>query len=444
MVTISDQGNILVVVLAGGEGRRLLPLTATRTKPAVTIGAKYRLIDIPLSNAANSGLHKCLVLTQGKDKSLNWHIKNTWYSDYHYGAFTEVISPQGVGKTYMGDADAVRQVMDEIKAIKPAVVVVVPGDHLLKMNYFDFAAFLVDKKADAAISVIKKPLDQAKNLGSLMVDRDDGITGFREKDPNTPFIFTDDNNETYFLASMGIYAFKTRSLFKSLRMEGERFGEHIIPRILPSIKTVAYNYNENNIIMDRRWIQYNDMLINEVEKSSDSDYWRDVGTIAEYFQANMDLAGITPRFNLYGEKWPFFTCRREVGPAKIIHTKESEKIESAIVGEGCILSNVKGRSIVVSPLAYIDRSELENVIIFQSANIQKCRIKNTIVDKGAVLMGMTIGFEEEEDRKRGIYIDPETGIRVIPKGYDYTCQWFADKISRFPDSEEENQSDHQV
>ena len=202
MVTISDQGNILVVVLAGGEGRRLLPLTATRTKPAVTIGAKYRLIDIPLSNAANSGLHKCLVLTQGKDKSLNWHIKNTWYSDYHFGAFTEVISPQGVGKTYMGDADAVRQVMDEIKAIKPAVVVVVPGDHLLKMDYFNFAKFLVDKKADAAISVIKKPLDQSKNLGSLMVDRDDLITGFREKDPNTPFIFTDDKNETYFLASM--------------------------------------------------------------------------------------------------------------------------------------------------------------------------------------------------------------------------------------------------
>ncbi|MGD2084935.1 MAG: sugar phosphate nucleotidyltransferase [Candidatus Aminicenantes bacterium] len=275
MVTISDQGNILVVVLAGGEGRRLLPLTATRTKPAVTIGAKYRLIDIPLSNAANSGLHKCLVLTQGKDKSLNWHIKNT------------------------------------------------------------------------------------------------------------PFIFTDDNTETYFLASMGIYAFKTKSLFKSLRIEGERFGEHIIPRILPSIKTVAYNYNENNIIMDRRWVQYNDMLINEVEKSSDSDYWRDVGTIAEYFQANMDLAGITPRFNLYGEKWPFFTRRRELGPAKIIHTRKSEKIESAIVGEGCILSNVKGRSIVVSPLAYIDRSELENVIIFQSANIQKCRIKNTIEKRGA-------------------------------------------------------------
>ena len=177
--------------------------------------------------------------------------------------------------------------------------------------------------------------------------------------------------------------------------------------------------------MDRRWLRYNDMLISEVEKSSDSDYWRDVGTIGEYFQANMDLAGITPVFNIYGEKWPFFTRRREVGPAKIIHTRESEKIESAIVGEGSILSNVKGRSIVISPLAYIDGSELENVIVFQGANIQKCRIKNTIVDKGAVLVDMIIGYNEEEDRKRGIYIDPETGIRVIPKGYDYTSQWFA-------------------
>jgi glucose-1-phosphate adenylyltransferase len=437
MATTSARENILVVVLAGGEGKRLLPLTAFRTKPAVPIGAKYRLIDIPLSNATNSGLHKCLILTQGMDKSLNWHIKNTWYSVHHYGAFTEVISPQGVGKTYQGDADAVRQVLEEIKTIRPAIVVVVPGDHLLKMNYFNLVRFLVEKKADAAISVIKKTLDQTKNLGSLMVDQDHCITGFKEKDPNTPFLFTENTGETYFWASMGIYAFKTKSLFKALRMEGELFGKHIIPQMLHSMKVVAYNYNENNIILDRRWVLDNDVMIDDVEKSSDSDYWRDVGTIGEYFQANMDLTGISPTFNLYGEKWPFYTGRRDVGPAKIIRTQESGKIESAVVGEGSIISNVSGRSLVISPLVRLDRCTLENVIIFQGANIQKCRIKNTIIDKNALLVDMTVGFAEEEDRKRGIYIDPETRIRVIAKGYDHTCQCFPAKIAKFPSIGEE-------
>jgi glucose-1-phosphate adenylyltransferase len=438
MDTVSDREKILVVVLAGGEGKRLLPLTASRTKPAVPIGAKYRLIDIPLSNAANSGLHKCLVLTQGKDKSLNWHIKNTWYSVHHYGAFTEVISPQGVGKTYLGDADAVRQVMEEIKTIKPAIVVIVPGDHLLKMNYFNLAQFLVEKKADAAIAVIQKKTDQARNLGSLMVDRDDCIASFREKDPNTPFLFPGKEGETYFLASMGIYAFKTKSLFKALKLQGELFGKHIIPQMLKTMKVVAYNYNDNNIILDRRWVLYNDMLIDEVEKSSDSDYWRDVGTIGEYFQANMDLSGISPIFNLYGEEWPFFTSRRDVGPAKIIRTQESGKIESAVVGEGSIISNVSGRSLVISPMVRLDRCYLEDVIVFQGSTIQKCHIRNTIIDKQVILVDMAIGFDEEEDRKRGIYIDPETRIRVIAKGYDYTCQCFPDKIPTFPSFDEDD------
>ena len=432
MVSIPGKEDILVVVLAGGEGKRLLPLTMTRTKPAVTIGAKYRLIDIPLSNAANSGLHKFLVLTQGMDKSLNWHIKNTWYSAQHYGAFTEVISPQGVGKAYEGDADAVRQVQEEIKHIKPDIVVVVPGDHLLKMNYYNLVRFLVEKKADAAISVINQPLEKAVNLGSLMIDVNHCITGFKEKDPNTPYVFSNEKNESYFLASMGIYAFKSKALFKALKMEGELFGKQIIPQMLDSMKIVAYNYNENNIIMDKTWIYYNDMVIENLEKSTDSDYWRDVGTIGEYFYANMDLAGVTPLFNLYGEKWPFFTARRDVGPAKIIRTEWGDKIESAVIGEGAILSNVKGRSMVISPVVYIDRSDLENVIAFQNANIQKCRIRNTIIDKQAVLANMEIGFNEEEDRRKGIFIDRQSGIRVIPKNYDYTCQWFPEKMPVYP------------
>jgi len=410
---------ILVVVMAGGEGRRLLPLTKTRTKPAVPIGTKYRLIDIVLSNAANSGLLKSFVLVQGKDKSLNSHIKNSWYSSQQFNAFTEIISPQGIGKAYKGDADAVRQIVKDIKNVRPSLVLIAPGDQLLKMNYYNFVKFLAETNADAAISIIKRPMEQASQLGSVQVDNNDYITGFKEKDPNTPFAFNDENGQKAFFASMGIYAFKEKVLYKALKLQGNLFGKDIIPQMLPTMKIVGYNYNKHNIIIDKNLIYYNDMVFEDFEKSTDSDYWRDVGTIEEYFHANMDLAGITPLFNLYGEKWPFYTSRRYLGPAKIIMTQPGGIIESAIIGEGSILSNVKGRSLVVSQDVYIEKSELENVIIFEGTNIQKCSIKNTIIDKRVRLMSMTIGFDEEEDRRRGFYIDPKTKIRVIPKEYDY-------------------------
>ncbi len=419
---------VLVVVLAGGEGSRLMPLTSTRTKPAVPIGSRYRLIDIPLSNAANSGLHKILVLTQGMDKSLNRHLKNVWHSERHFGAFIEVISPQGIGKAYKGDADAVRQIYDDIKALKPDIVLVLPGDHLLKMDLYKFVKFVEDKKADAAISIIKKPVHLASQLGSLMVDENDEITDFREKDPTTPFTFKEDDQEDFFFASMGIYAFRTRVLFKALKQEGNLFGKHIIPNMLSDNMIVGYNYNHQNVIMDRKRIHVNDIIIDEIERSTDSDYWRDVGTIGEYFNANMDLAGITPAFNLYGEKWPFFTESKDLGPAKIIRSEPGGIIESSVLGQGSVLSNVKGRSIVISPQVYVDKSDFENVIVFEGSNIQKCRIRNTIIDKWVHMMNMVVGFDEEEDRRRGIYIDPRTGIRVIPKNYDFTHQFFSHKM----------------
>ena len=416
--------NVLVVVLAGGEGSRLMPLTETRTKPAVPIGAKFRLIDIPLSNAANSGLTQALILTQGKDKSLNRHIKDTWYSDRHRRGFIDIISPQGVGKTYQGDADAVRQIRNDIRNVNSKYVLIVPGDHLLKMDYMKFVIYMLDHNADAAISIATRPFDQAGQLGSLSLDEKGRIIELREKDPHTDLAFMNEKGEKVFYASMGIYAFKSAVLLDLLEEKGALFGHDLIPKLVGVRDVIGYPYELENIIYDEGIFHINDMAVSEVDISSDSGYWRDVGTISEYFQANMDLTGITPVFNLYGVRWPFFTYRDDFGPAKIIRSEGNSCIDAAIVGESSFLSNVHGKRLVISSQVYIDRSELNNVIVFNKSTIQRCRIQNTIIDKNVHLANMEIGYDEEYDLRRGIYIDPMSKVRVVPKNYDFAVSWF--------------------
>ncbi len=416
--------NVLVVVLAGGEGSRLMPLTETRTKPAVPIGAKFRLIDIPLSNAVNSGLTQALILTQGKDKSLNRHIKDTWFSDRHRRGFIDVISPQGVGKSYQGDADAVRQIRNDIRNLNCRYVLIVPGDHLLKMDYMKFVIYMLDHNADAAISVITRPQEQAGQLGSLRLDDQGWIKELREKDPDTPLAFRNNLDEPVFYASMGIYAFRTDVLLELLDQEGALFGRDLLPKLLVGRAVIGYPYEKENLIYDEGIFQINDLAISEVDISSDSAYWRDVGTISEYFNANMDLTGITPVFNLYGVRWPFFTFREDFGPAKIIRSEGYSCVDAAIVGESSFLSNVHGKRLVISSQVYIDRSELYNVIAFSKSTIQRCRIQNTIIDKHVHLNSMEIGYDEEADLRHGIYVDPQSKIRVVPKHYDFAVSWF--------------------
>ncbi|MBB6480553.1 sugar phosphate nucleotidyltransferase [Spirochaeta isovalerica] len=406
---------VLVLILTGGLGTRLMPLTASRLKPAVLIGGKFRLIDIPLSNAYHSEFRKILVLAQGMDKSLTRHIKDAWASDEKSDSFINFLSPQQIGAFDNGDADAVRHVINEIEYYDPDIVLIVPGDHLVKMDYRNFTDFLVRNKGDAAISIIPQPLHKAGSFGSIAIDEKSLITEFREKDRETPLRASSDDT---FFASMGIYAFKTPVLTSALEEEGNLFGRDIIPKILKDKKILGYDYHSNNhipeIIIKR---DGNRMFEEFVDSSPDSLYWRDVGTIEEYFEANMDLVSITPKFNLYGKEWPFFSIHNNFGPAKIINPENRSGVESAVICEGSFLSDVTGSNLVISSLVFIEKSSLSQVIVFNNTKITNCRIQRAIIDKHVVLNNMEIGFNDEADRAAGIYIDGDSGIRVVPKGY---------------------------
>ncbi len=410
--------DVLVIVLAGGEGQRLKPLTNSRSKPAVPIGGKYRLIDIPLSNAYHSRFRKILVLTQGKARSLHRHIKNTWTNDEKSESFINLLTPQELGSVYKGDADAVRQVVEDIEYHNPDYVLILPGDHLVKMQYYDFIRFLADRDGDVAISIISRSLQMAGFFGSLSVDSDSRVVAFREKDPDTPFRAKDENS---FYASMGIYGFKTDALLKSLEYEGNLFGRDIIPRLLNGMTVLGYDYSEYNKIHETILTEEDGRMIEKkVQESSDSCYWRDVGTIDEYFKANMDLVSITPKLNLYGREWPFFSIDNNLGPAKVINPERRSGVESAIISEGSFLSDVEGKDIVISPSVYIEKSNLNQVICFSNCNIRNCHIQRTIIDKNVELRDMEIGFDEEADRNNGIYIDKSSGIRIVQKKYRRT------------------------
>ena len=406
---------VLVVVLAGGEGTRLYPLTETRTKPAVPIGGKFRLIDIPLSNACHSWFRKILVLTQGKDRSLNRHLKNAWTSDVKSESFINILSPQGLGTTYKGDADAVRQIVDDISYYRPDYVLIVPGDHLVKMQYYNFIRFLVENDGDAALSVISQPMDRANSFGSLAMDCVKTITEFREKDPETPLRASTPDR---FYASMGIYAFKTSVLMDILGLDGMLFGKHLIPQILSKYKVLGYDYEQMNQIPERI-IQRIDNRMEETEipTSTDSNYWRDVGTIGEYFDANMDLVATIPLFNLYGREWPFYTVNLNLGPAKILNPNHQGFVESSIIGEGSILSDVQGKSLVISPSVHIEKSSLDQVIVFNDSIVDGCTLKRTIIDKHVNIRNLQIGFDAEADTRLGIFVDKASGIRVVPKHF---------------------------
>jgi glucose-1-phosphate adenylyltransferase len=398
----------LGVLLAGGAGERLYPLTRDRAKPAVTFGGNYRIIDITLSNCINSDLRKVYILTQYKALSLNRHIREGWSSIVasELGEFIEIMPPMKrvSDNWYLGTADAVYQNIYSIGSEQSKHVLILSGDHIYKMNY----QLMLDQHrsggADVTLATILIHPDECDRFGVVDIDRHGRITGFEEKPKATKL--RSPYNPEMVSGSMGVYLFNTDVLLPVLLKDAEDpnsahdFGKDILPKILGQYKLYSFNFIDENM--------------------KEAQYWRDVGTIEAYYEANMDLVSVSPVFNLYDKHWPIRTHQRQYPPAKFVFGEPGRTgtaIDS-IVCPGCILSGGFVRKCVLSSDVRVNSySEVENSIIFSHVNIGRhCRIRNAIIDRDVhIPEGTVIGFDPVEDAKN--YVVTETGITVVTRDY---------------------------
>jgi glucose-1-phosphate adenylyltransferase len=409
---------VLAIIMAGGAGERLQPLTRGRSKGAVPFGGKFRLIDFPLSNCVNSGLRRIYVLTQYLSESLNRHIQEGWaISGAGLGDYVYCIPAQqklGV-EWYRGTADAVRQNLNLIKPKDVDDVLILSGDHIYKMDYRKLIAYHRAKKAGLTACAIRETREKAAGkLGVLEMDRDNRLIGFEEK-PAQPKPSA--NAPDYALASMGVYIFRVDTLLSALRGKEDDFGRHIIPGMIGQHHDIfVYDYAEENRIADFE-VKVTDGIREKVlvDKVHDSSYWKDVGTVDSYYKESMDLLSVDPLFNLYGERWPFRTFQRPLPPSKCIL---SGRISDSIICDGCIISGgIVGNSIL-SPGVIIERDAVvEQSVIFDDVIVEPgSRIRRAIVDKETrIRVGASIGYDLEADKRRGCTISG-SGIVVVPKG----------------------------
>ncbi len=412
--------HVLAIIMAGGAGERLNPLTKGRSKGAVPFGGKFRLIDFTLSNCINSGLRRIFVLTQYLSESLNRHIHEGWaISSAGLGDFIYCMPAQqklGID-WYRGTADAVRQNLDTVKRKGIEKVLILSGDHIYKMNYLQFVAYHNMKKAGVTISAVRVRKEQAAGrLGVLEIDQDYRLIGFEEK-PAQPKTLTEAPD--YVLASTGVYIFEEGTLLQALQEEGDDFGRHIIPGMIGGRHDIfIYDYEKENKIEDFE-VQVKDGVREKllVDKTRDSSVWKDVGTIDSYYEASMDLVSIDPIFNLYGERWPFRTYQRPLPPSKCVL---GGKIAESIVCDGCIISGGATCSSILSPGVVVERdARVDQSVIFDNVIIEPgASIRRAIVDKESrIRVGASIGFDLKADVGRGCIIS-DSGIVVVPKGTD--------------------------
>lgn len=411
---------ILTIIMAGGAGDRLQPLTRQRSKAAVPFGGKFRLIDFTLSNCINSGLRQIFVLTQYLSESLHRHIQEGWaisssgLGDYIYC----VPAQQKLGADwYRGTADAVRQNLNLVRGKDVEDVLILSGDHVYKMNYLQFVAYHRMKKANLTVSAVRARKEQATGkLGVLEIDQDHRLVGFEEKPAESKTLA---DAPDYALVSMGVYVFKVGALRQVLQGQEEDFGKHIIPGMVGKKHDIyVYDYEKENKIEDFT-AEVKDGVREKilVDKTRDSSYWRDVGDIDSYYEASMDLVAIDPLFNLYGERWPFRTYQRPFPPSKYIL---GGKTPDSIVCDGCIISGGTVWNSILSPGVIVERDALvERSVIFDDVVIEPgASVRRTIVDKESrIQAGASIGYDREADKKRGCTIS-DNGIVVVPMGMD--------------------------
>lgn len=399
--------DVLAVILAGGKGERLHPLTDHRAKPAVPFGGKYRIIDFTLSNCINSNIRKIIVITQYKSLSLDRHLMLGWEKliSPELDEFIFSIPPQQMTgeRWYAGTADAVYQNIYFIEKEGSPHLLILSGDHIYKMDYSEMLAFHMEKHSIGTIAAIEVDRKIASSFGIMEVDEDSRIIGFQEK-PKKPKTIT--GNEKQCLASMGVYLFNTETLIKELKADASKtsdhdFGKNLIPGMIKTGKLFAYNFRDEN--------------------KKEAKYWRDVGTIDAYWEANMDLVSVDPLLNLYDKNWPIRTYQHMSPPAKFVFAQEYKGGRlgialDSIVCDGCIISGGRVQNSILSPNVRInswvnvkDSILMENVEIGRHAKIQRA-----IIDKDVFIPSETvIGYDIEEDRKR-FYVSPD-GIVVVPK-----------------------------
>ena len=396
----------LALVLAGGQGSRLFELTNWRAKPALYFGGKYRIIDFALSNCVNSGVRRMGVLTQYKAHSLIRHLVHGW-SGFHAGAreFVEILpaSQRVGGEWYRGTADAVYQNLDIIRTHGPRFVLVLAGDHIYKMDYGPFLAMHEDMEADMTVSCVELPCEEAAGqLGVMTVDEYGRVIAFDEK-PEEPNSIP--GKPGICLASMGNYIFNTEFLYEQLIKDADTpdsahdFGRNVIPSIIKDYRVYAYPFRD--------------------PETQQQAYWRDVGTLDAFWEANMELVSVTPQLNLYDQKWPIFTHQTQAPPAKFVFDEQERRgaATQSMVSGGCVVSGaeVKG-SLLFSRVTVNSFSQVKGSVLLPDVRIgNHCRLNNCIVDAGATIGdGEVIGENHDDDRERGFRVTEAGRTLVTP------------------------------
>ncbi len=392
--------NTLTMILAGGQGSRLYPLTRNQAKPAVPFGGLYRIIDFTLSNCLNSNLRRIYVLTQYMSTSLDRHLQRGWsIFNPELDEFIFEVPPQFrlAGNWYRGTADAIFQNIDILERERPDRVLILGGDHVYKMDYSKMLAFHNNANADLTVACIEVPIKNATELGVMAIDDESRIVGFEEK-PDHPK--PTPHNPNLALASMGIYIFSTEVLVRQLSEDAKRdtahdFGQNIIPSMVDSGRVFAYNFKHGN--------------------RNSTVYWRDIGLLDAYWEANMDLVSETPEFDLYDPNWPIRTHTQPYPPSRLHIQPQNNSL--LVVAQGCVIANARVERSVISAGVHIDSgAQITDSVLMEGVKVgANARLHRVIADEGVIIPdGAQIGINREDDRQRFTVTDG--GVVAISKG----------------------------